>query len=225
MEVVEEKFTLSATLSGHEQDVRAVSCTANGAVLTASRDHSVRVWRRASADGPFEAPSTLTGHTHFVIAACATPNGAASGSNDKHVIEWDLQTAVPLRVLDGHTNTVSCVVYSAVHGLLYSASWDKTVKVWKEGECLRTLEGHEATVWSVLPVDDADGRVLSASGDRTIKLWKETACEVTYSGHEDVVRSLALVSGIGFVSASNDGTVRLWELSGACLHILSANGA
>ena len=46
---------------------------------------------------------------------------------------------------------------------------------------------------------------------------------MTYSGHEDVVRSLALVSGIGFVSASNDGTVRLWELSGACLHILSAS--
>ena len=94
--------------------------------------------------------------------------------------------------------------------------------MWKEGACLRTLKGHEATVWAVLPLEDDAERILTASGDRTIKLWAGEACEHTYTGHADVVRSLAIASGVGFLSASNDGTVRLWELGGSCLQVLRA---
>lgn len=159
-------FALSAILAGHEQDVRAVGATGTGAVLTASRDHTMRVWQPQEAGG-FECSTTLAGHTHYVIAACSTAVGAASGSNDKHIIEWDLQNGAPLRILEGHTNTVSCVVFSAVSNLLYSASWDKTAKVWKDGACLHTLEGHQAALWAVLPVEDAEGRVLTASADKT----------------------------------------------------------
>ena len=41
--------------------------------------------------------------------------------------------------------------------LLYSASWDKTARVWQAGACLRTLKGHEAAVWSVLPLGRPGG--------------------------------------------------------------------
>ena len=54
-------------------------------------------------------------------------------------------------------------------------------------------------------------------------MWVGDRCERTYSGHTDAVRSLALVSGIGFLSASNDGTVRMWELAGTCLQVLQAS--
>ena len=73
-------------------------------------------------------------------------------------------------------------------------------------------------MWSVLPLDD--GRVLTASADRTIKLWEGESCVQSYTGHEDVVRDLALLPGVGFVSASNDGTIRAWELGGSCLKVL-----
>jgi len=77
----------------------------------------------------------------------------------------------------------------------------------------------------VLPVEDAEGegRVLTASADRTVKLWLGSECERTYEGHGDVVRSLAAVPGIGFLSCSNDGTVRLWELGGGTLQVLRAS--
>ena len=65
--------------------------------------------------------------------------------------------------------------------------------------------------------------VLTASGDRTIKLWNGTVCAHTYSGHSDVVRCLAWVQGVGFLSSSNDGTVRLWELGGSCLNVFQAS--
>ena len=163
-------FSLAATLAGHEQDVRAVTSSADGAIVTASRDMVVRVWRRAE-DKSYTS-IVLLGHSHYVIAVAAGPTGSiASGSNDKHVVEWDLTTGMPARVLEGHTNTVSCVAYSAAIGALISASWDSTVKVWKEGTCIATLEGHKATVWAVLPVEDEEGRLLTASGDRTCARW------------------------------------------------------
>merc|ERR1719171_1431721 len=184
MDVERELSKLSATLAGHEQDVR------------------------------------------YVGALTATPlDGLASGSNDKHVIEWDLVTNAPARVLEGHEDVVSCVRAGASGDLLYSASWDKTARVWRDGACVLTLKGHDKAVWSVLPLDDAEGRVLTVSADRTIKLWdgQTGAVSKTYEGHQDVVRDLALVAGVGFLSGSNDGTVRLWELGGECLRVLQAS--
>ena len=37
------------------------------------------------------------------------------------------------------------------------------------------------------------------------------------------MRDLALLPGVGFVSASNDGTARAWELGGSCLKVIKAS--
>lgn len=104
-----EAFSLSATLAGHEQDVRAIAAAPDGAVLTASRDSSVSVWRRAQGEGSDGwKRTTLLGHTHYVIAVASGPEGAvASGSNDKHVIEWDATSGTAARVLEGKAPTLT----------------------------------------------------------------------------------------------------------------------
>ena len=124
-----------------------------------------------------------------------------------------MEHGTPTRILEGHTDVVACVRAAPSGDLLFSGSWDKTAKVWRDGQCVRTLKGHEQAVWSVLPL--ADGRVLTASADRSIKLWEGEACVQTYTGHEDVVRDLALLPNVGFVSASNDDAPSLAAPSGA----------
>lgn len=42
------------------------------------------------------------------------------------------------------------------------------------------------------------------SADKTIKLWRQHKCLRTYHGHKDAVRTLALLTDIGFASGSND---------------------
>ena len=149
MEISESSppYQLAASLAGHEQDVRTVDGLDDGTVISGSRDATVRLWRRAEEGGGYTCTSTLTAHTHYVQRVCATAGGLASCSNDKHIIEWDVSAGVPSRILEGHTDVVSCVATSVASGLLYSASWDKTARVWKDGTCVRELKGHEAALW------------------------------------------------------------------------------
>ena len=67
-------------------------------------------------------------------------------------------------------------------------------------------------MWSVLEL--ADGVIATASADKTIKLWQAGSCIKTLTGHTDAVRALQSVPGIGFMSAANDGTCRLWSAAG-----------
>ena len=48
--------------------------------------------------------------------------------------------------LSGHTNGVSCVA-AAGDGHVLTGSWDKTVKVWRGDELVRTIEAHSHNVW------------------------------------------------------------------------------
>ena len=58
----------------------------------------------------------------------------------------------------GHTQDVKCVRWHPTKDLLFSASYDDTIKCWKYEEavddwlCAYTIEGHESTVWRKLAI-------------------------------------------------------------------------
>mmetsp|Transcript_31886 Transcript_31886/g.79536 ORF Transcript_31886/g.79536 Transcript_31886/m.79536 type:complete len:838 (+) Transcript_31886:219-2732(+) len=218
-------FALSAELRGHEQDVRCVAASSCGEVLTASRDATLRVWARAVDAPGYSCVRSLVGHSHYVGAVAVVPGSgvAISGSNDKHVIVWDEASDAPLRVLEGHTDVVSCVAVSE-EGDIISGSWDKTVRIWRAGgmRSCEVLTGHTQAVWAVLPFPGGVS-VASASGDRTVRIWRGGKSIATLEGHTDVVRGLALVAGLGFASVANDGTLRLWSLDGSALLTIAAS--
>ena len=68
---------------------------------------------------------------------------AVSGSNDKTVRVWDLQTGESRHVLKGRSDKVSSVAISADGRLAVSGSRDKTVRVWdlQTGESRHVLKG------------------------------------------------------------------------------------
>jgi WD40 repeat protein len=77
------------------------------------------------------------------------------------------------------------------------------------------LEGHDGLVLDLLPYPD--GRFLaSAGGDGKIILWDLENDRAQYDllGHEASVDALALAAG-RLLSASEDGTVRVWQAAGA----------
>jgi hypothetical protein len=112
-------------------------------------------------------------------------------------------------------------------GLIASASVDKTLRLWRiaDGECVRTLVGHEKWVTSVCSLGPDSGLIASASLDNTLRLWRiaDGECVQTLVGHESVVTSVcSLGPDAGLIaSASWDMTLRLWRIAdGECVRTL-----
>ncbi|KAF9916886.1 hypothetical protein BX616_002534 [Lobosporangium transversale] len=211
-------WQLSAILSGHKGDVKAVIAPTDSLVVSVSRDKSVRTWKRQS-NNTFSEERVFLGHTNYVNSVAfigvseANPNGLiVTGGSDKLINVWNPEDAsAPVYTLVGHSDNV-CSLFADTDGHIVSGSWDKTAKIWRNWQCVHTLEGHAQAIWGVLELEH--NVVVTASADKTIAMWKDGKKIKTITGHEDCVRALALLPGIGFVSCGNDGAVIVWSNEG-----------
>ncbi len=170
-------------------------------------------------------PSTvLKGHTGYVYSVAFSPDGKtlASGSSDRTIRLWDVETGTHLRTLRGHTSNVWSVAFSPDGQTLASGSSDRTIRLWDvaTGAALHTLRGHTGGVLSI--AFSPDGQTLaSGSSDRTIRLWDVAtgAALHTLRGHTGGVYSVAFSpDGQTLASGSLDNTIRLWDVATGVLN-------
>ena len=106
------------------------------------------------------------------IAWNADRRHALSGSRDKTVRLWDVETARCQRVFEGHTKDVMSIAWNADRRHALSGSRDKTVRLWdvETGRCLHVLKGHTEAILNV--TWSADQR-HAFSGDEKggIRVW------------------------------------------------------
>ncbi|KAI2631854.1 vegetative incompatibility protein HET-E-1 [Hypoxylon sp. NC1633] len=86
---------------------------------------------------------TLEGHSNWVRSVAFSPDSKliASGSGDKTIRLWSMDTGESLHILEGHESRVSLVAFSADSKRITSISDDCTVRIWSTdaGDLLRTL--------------------------------------------------------------------------------------
>ena len=167
---------------------------------------------------------TFKGHTNGVMCLQFDDHILASGSYDSTIKIWDIETGEELRTLRGHTLGIRCLQFDDTK--LISGSLDGTVKMWdlNTGKLLRTLTGHSGGVIGL----HFDSTILaSGSQDQTIKVrnFKDGSCFVL-RGHTDWVNAVKVDSASRTLfSASDDTTVRLWDLdTRKCIKIFEGHG-
>jgi WD40 repeat protein len=237
-----------AILAGHEGPVTAVAYSPNGTrIATASRDGTARTWDATTG----QQRAILAGHGEPVTAVAYSPDGGhiATASQDRTARLWDATDGHQRATLNGHVNLVTAVAYSPDGTRVATASRDNTARVWDAatGQQRATLTGHSNWVHSVTFSPDGS-RVATASADGTARLWllpdepapptgrrprrgaapgpvPVTALAVLH-GHEGPVTDVAFdPAGDQVLTASDDGTVRVWRLSDrAAREVLTGHG-
>ena len=155
-----------------------------------------RNWRRGR-----HQVTTLKGHTDGVMCLQLNENlihpnfpVLISGSYDRTVRVWNMETGQEVGCLRGHTRAVRALQFDEVK--LITASMDRTLRVWnwRTGACIRVLEGHNEGV--VCLAFDKDAVLASGSVDTTVKVWnlRKGDC-FTLRGHEDWVNAVTLWDG------------------------------
>jgi len=203
-------------------DWRALSEEAYAKIITACRD--IETAKFIAPKRPVDqARMTMRGHVGHVLGIAVTPDGRTlvSGSRDRTVKVWNLETGECRATLIGHFGFVLVVAVTPDGRTLVSGSRDRTVRVWnlETGKCRATLEGHAGHVLSIAVTPD--GRTLvSGSSDRTVRVWdlETKKCRATLTGHIANVLAVAITpDGRTLVSGSSDRTVKIWDLeTGKC---------
>lgn len=117
-----------------------------------------------------------------------------------------------------HKDSISCLAYNSFEKLLYTGSWDHTVKVWRisEKRCVDSFIAHEGNVNAIV-INQEDGCVFTCSSDGSVKIWRRVFREsshmltMTLKFQPSPVNALALSNGRFLYSGSSDGLINFWE--------------
>lgn len=191
--------------------VKSMAVLGDHRLITAHQDHKIRVWKMAS-------------RTYRSVAELPTVSDRLarmlSSKNYVEVRRHKKCTWVH------HVDAVSALALSPDQALLYSVSWDRTLKVWRTSDfkCLESIDkAHDDAINAV--VVGQDGLVYTGSADTKIKVWARMRAEgkaravhcfvAALEKHRSAVNALALsVDGRVLYSGACDRSILVWERAG-----------
>jgi len=140
-------------------------------------------------------------------------------SHHHNIIILDATMGNQISVLSSHTNWVRSLIFSPDGAFLVSGGDDKTIKLWdvQTGGVVMTFYGHTSSVTSV-SISPDNATIVSGSWDGIICIWgiQSGECYQIIKSHNHKVTTVCFSPAHPqhFVSASEDGTVRHWDLHG-----------
>lgn len=201
---------------GHKHHVLCTAWSPDGErFASADRNGEIRLWNPQTGAC---VGQPLRGHKQWVNSLSweplhrdASAERFASGSKDGTIKVWNARTGRQLASLSGHTDSVECVKWGG-EGLLYSASRDRTIKVWAMeggdlGKLVRTLVGHGHRINSLALNVDYVCRTGPFDHTATVFASRE-AMQAKARERYDAVRR---AQPERLVSGSDDFTLFLWE--------------
>ena len=179
-----------------------------------------------------------TADWHSSVAVTADGKLAVAADTDYDIGVWELPAGERLRVLNGHSDLVSCVSLTPDGAVAISAGLDREVRVWdvRSGLCRKVLVGHTDCVWGCAV--EASGRIaVSVDAAGAFLVWDLMSgnCRRTLQWSEERSSRACGVAltpdGRLAVTGASGCAVRVWdvgrgrgvlELHGHCAPLRSA---
>uniref|UniRef100_A0A8C5G9H5 Small ribosomal subunit protein RACK1 n=1 Tax=Gouania willdenowi TaxID=441366 RepID=A0A8C5G9H5_GOUWI len=203
-----EQMTVRGTLKGHNGWVTQIATTPQypDMILSASRDHSIIMWKLTRDDTNYGIPQrSLNGHSHFVSDVVISSDGQfALSAFDCMCSQWDNHP--PL-----------CWTHK---GCIVSGSRDRTIKLWNTlGVCKYTIQEESHSDWAScvrFSPNSSNPIIVSCGWDKMVKVWNLANCKLktNHIGHTGYLNNVT-VSPDGSLCASGgkDGQAMLWDLN------------
>ncbi|GJW44866.1 JINGUBANG-like protein [Tanacetum coccineum] len=180
-------------------------------IFSAHQDHKIRVWK---VDENEEQQQKLT-----KLAKLPTFGDRAlkllTPKNHVQVRRHKKSTWVH------HVDTVSALALSRDSLLLYSVSWDRSLKIWRTADfkCLESIaNAHDDAINALVVLSNGD--VYTGSTDKKIKLWRKSPQDdkhsliTTLKKHKSGINALALSTYENVLySGASDRCIAVWETS------------
>lgn len=117
-----------------------------------------------------------------------------------------------------HKAPISSIDVSLSDDIIYSASLDKTVKVWRISDlkCMETIQAHSAPINTI--VVDENGVLYTASDDATVKVWHRNSGSDNSFPHAVIVTLQAKSSPIKTLTLNNDAGILYGGCTDGCIH-------
>ena len=177
-------------------------------------------WTQNSTPLCYSQPLRLSSQTTNALAVSPSDQTFASAVRDRIQI-WDLQTAQPIRSLQGHRDWITALAFSPTGAALASASLDGTIKLWNltSGALVATLRSGRVSAIAFSP----DGTTLAAGsrmlqwtdgkvGREGIQLWDLATQQLRATLGSKAVSAIAFSPDGRFLAGGSSFT-RIWDVA------------
>lgn len=180
----------------------------------------------------WECIKTLNSQSYNISLIDISSNGQylATGSGEKIIKIWDINTGLYLQSLSGHLSEINAITFSGKNNknnILATASVDRSIKLWDipTGKCLKTLQGCADFVHSVIL--SSDNKIIVSGSQHKIQFWDIDShkCISTFFEDKDWFSSLIISPDEKIIACANIGNgnnvIRIWHLDSLNINYLS----
>ncbi|XP_074564952.1 protein JINGUBANG-like [Curcuma longa] len=183
-------------------------------IFTGHQDGKIRVWRQSATNPSSHKRIGTLPRFKDLLRSSFNPSNYVKVRRHRRTV-W-------LR----HFDAVSCLCLDEEAGIVYSGSWDRTVKAWRVSDfkCLESVKAHDDAVNTV--ATGFGGLLFTGSADGTAKVWRrESSGRGEGAARHVLVQALlrqesavtavvvAEVAGVVYCGSS-DGAVNYWLWEG-----------